>query len=417
MTDFQTKAGPGPLSGFKVVEYAVFHAGPGAAAILGDLGADVIKVETGSGDPVRHWKKVAGFDMSLPDGESLLHQLSNRGKRSIGLDIKRPQGREAFLRLVRQADVFVTNLRPGTKVKLGIDYASLSKVNPDLVQVSVSGYGPEGPMSDLGAYDSLGQAVSGLMHLTGSEEPQLIHLGVLDQSVAIVASYAAVTALLARERRKIGQEVHVSLYGTAVWMTYCNLMLENVLNIDPAQSGDRTHHSPLRNRFRCGDGRWMMSTNHPEDQYWPVLCRAVGRSDLIDDPRFAEASSRAENCPELVAIFDDIFARKTRDEWTGLLQAQGLLFVPIRRTSELKSDPQALANGYIVPYDHPVMGQVLFPGFPWLFGRSRADTRSPAPNLGQHTWEILQEAGYSEAEIEALLTARVITGTDRPASD
>ncbi len=402
MANQKSQEQPGPLAGIRVIEYAVFHAGPGAAAILGDMGADVIKIEAGIGDPVRHWKKVAGFDMSLSNGESALNQISNRSKRSIQLNIKHEKGLAVLHRLVKDADVFLTNLRASTKVKLGIDYASLSKINPKIVHANISGYGPEGPMSDLGAYDSLGQAVSGMMYLTGAEKPQLIHLGILDQSVAISASYSVTAALLARERQGIGQEVHVSLYGTAVWMMYCNLLLSNAMSIDPTQSGDRIYHSPLRNRFRCGDGEWMMSTNHPEDKYWPALCRAVNRADLIDDPRFADASARAANSPDLIEIFDQIFAGESRDEWVKRLQSHKLLFVPVRRVSELQNDPQALANGYVVPFDHPAVGQVNFPGFPIHFSASKADTRNPAPAQGEHTEIVLREAGYTDEEIQNL---------------
>lgn len=150
---------PMPLEGIKIVEYGVFHAGPGGTAILGDLGAEIIKIESGFGDPERYWTKIASLDMSLPNGESIMHEVSNRNKRGIYLDITTEAGKKIFHRLVKNADVFMTNLRKSTKAKLGIDYDSLKQVNPKLIHANVSGYGPEGPMQDLGAFDPLGQAV------------------------------------------------------------------------------------------------------------------------------------------------------------------------------------------------------------------------------------------------------------------
>ena len=403
MTDNTTKGKPGPLEGVRVIEYAVFHAGPCTASILGDLGADVIKIEAGLGDPVRLWKKVAGFDMAMSNGESFMNHVSNRNKRGMRLNIKKKEGLEVLHRLVAEADVFITNLRKSTKVKLGIDYQSLSKINPRLVHANISGYGPEGPMADLGAYDSLGQAVSGMMYTTGDPDPQLIHLGVLDQSVAVAASHAVITALYDRERRGVGQEVHASLYGTAIWLLYCNMMLSSVMSIDPTRAGDRTHHSPLRNRFRCGDGKWVMSTHHPEDKFWAPFCTAFGREDLIDDPRFAEAGNRAANCQELVAIFDEIFEQKTRDQWMELFRENGLLFVPIQTIAEVRDDPQALASGYMVPFEHPEMGKVNIPGYPLHFSACEVGTKTLASGLGEHTGQILKEAGYSDEEVAALL--------------
>jgi crotonobetainyl-CoA:carnitine CoA-transferase CaiB-like acyl-CoA transferase len=240
---------PMPLEGIRVVEYAVFHAGPGASAILGDLGAEVIKIEEGTGDPERYWIAVGGLDLSLPNGESIWFQISNRNKKGIYLDIKKEEGREIFLRLVKDADVFLTNLRKSTKESLGIDYATMARINPRIIHANVSGFGPEGPLSDLGAYDPMGQAQSGMMFATGKEEPALINLGVLDQATAIAASHAILTALFVRERHGVGQEVHVSLYSTGLWLLYSNIVMMGGLSVDPNDGWNRSLNSPLRNRF------------------------------------------------------------------------------------------------------------------------------------------------------------------------
>ena len=202
---------PRPLEGIRVVEYGLFHAGPGAGAILGDLGADVIKIEPKDGDPERYWTRLGQLDLALPGGESAVFQASNRNKKGIGVDIQNPMGQDVFHGLIQKADVFLTNIRKSTKAKLKIDYASLSSVNPTLIHANVSGYGPEGPMSDLGAFDPLGLARSGMMFVSGTDEPLLMHIGILDQATSIALSHAIITALFVRERRGIGQEVHVSL--------------------------------------------------------------------------------------------------------------------------------------------------------------------------------------------------------------
>ncbi len=214
----------GPLAGIRIVEYGVFHAGPGAGAILGDLGAEVIKIEEAGGDPERYWTLLGGMDLSLPNGESFMFEASNRNKRNISLDITTERGRKILHQMVQRADVFLTNLRPSTKTAMGIDYPTLSRVNPRLIHASVSGYGQQGPMRDIGAFDPLGQARSGMTFVTGNAEPTLMHLAILDQATAITLSHAILTALVVRERRGIGQEVHTSLYGTGLWLLYANLL-------------------------------------------------------------------------------------------------------------------------------------------------------------------------------------------------
>lgn len=399
---------PGPLDGIRVVEYGVFHAGPGGSAILGDLGADVIKIEGGIGDPERYWNRIGRLDMRLPDGESVMFQVSNRNKRGLWLDIETEKGREVLHRLVRGADVFLTNLRKSTKKKLGIDYAPIREVNPRIIHANVSGYGPEGPMSDLGAFDPLGLGRSGMMFVTGGDEPRMMHVGLLDQSTAIAVSHAVLTALLVRERRGIGQEVHVSLYGTGQWLMYPNLMLANVLGVDPVVPGDRSEHPPLRNRFRCKDGKWIIGTHHPEEKYWPVFCQATGRADLLSDPRFSDEAGRAAHSAELVAIFDEVLVTKTRDEWMEIFVANGMMFSSVQRVDEIRTDPQALANGYVAELDDPALGRVTIPGYPVKFSECDAGTRSLAPRQGQHTDEILREIGYQESDIHELREERVV---------
>jgi len=399
---------PGPLDGIRIVEYGVFHAGPGGNAILGDLGADIIKIEAFSGDPERYWTKVAGHDFSLKNNESLIFDASNRNKKSICLDIKQKKGREVFDRLIKDADVFLTNLRKSTKAERGLDYATISKLNPDIIYASVSGYGTEGPMSNLGAFDPLGSARSGMMFVAGEQEPHLLHIGILDQTTAITVSHGIITALLDRERRGVGQEVHISLYSTGLWMQYMNFLIAAVFSVNPCSLGDRSEHSPLRNRYRCKDGKWIFGTHHPENKYWATFCKVTEQDALLEDSRFTTESGAPDNYAELNEIFDKVFATKTGDEWMEIFLPHGLMFCAVQNILDVVTDPQALANDYLVPFEHPVQGDIQIPAYPIKFSGCTAETKRAAPQLGEHTDAVLEDAGYSKAQIDSLKKAGVV---------
>jgi crotonobetainyl-CoA:carnitine CoA-transferase CaiB-like acyl-CoA transferase len=397
----------GPLEGIKVVEYAVFHAGPGACSILGDLGAEVIKVESIAGDLMRDWRRIGADHFVLSDGESMFFQIANRSKKSISLDIKTKNGREIFLELIKEADVFLTNLRKSTKIKYGIDYSTLSKVNPKLIHASVSGYGPEGPVSDLGAYDPMGQARSGMMFISGQDEPVLIQIAVLDQFTSIAASHAIITALFQRERCGTGQEVHASLYGSALWLMYVNMQIES-FGLDSKIVWDRKRNLPVRNSFCCKDGKWIVAVHHPEERYWPLICKATGLEKLLDDSRFIDYDRRIANCNELMDIFDSVFVEKTRDEWIDILTVNGLMFSPVQTLNEVLTDPQAIENGYVVDFDHPSYGKIKMPGYPLHFSQNTAGTKTAAPKLGEHTDEIMSRMGYSLENIKKMKKEKIV---------
>jgi len=389
-----------PLTDIRVVEVGVWHAGPGASAILADMGAEVIKVETLEGDPERIHGNIGPME-KLPPGMpnwTPLFEFTNRSKRSISLDITSPRGREVFERLVTDADVFVTNLRTSTKPKLGLDYARLTAINPHLIYLSVTGFGSEGPRADAGGFDPMGQAISGMLFLSGLETPTLLQSIILDQLTAITASHAVLTALYNREAdpQRRGQEVSTSLYGAAVWLMEMNLMLVSILGEEVDVSWDRAKNPPLRTTYRCGDGGWLIGTMHPQEKYWGGFCAAIGRPDLEHDPRYATRAARMLVNEELIALIDEIMLTRTRDEWVEEFNKHGVLFAPVNRIPDVLEDEQAQVNGYVAEMTHRVLGKLRVPGFPIRYGGFEATpVRREAPTLGEHTDEVLAELGYS----------------------
>jgi len=399
-----------PLAGIKVVEVGVWHAGPGANVVLADLGADVIKVESLRGDPERHTGKFGNMDTeSLDSGDwTLIFEISNRNKQSVQLDIGSDEGRQILHKLVADADVFLTNLRRDTVQKLGIDYESLSAINPRLVYARTTGFGPSGPMAGQGAYDTLGQAYSGMLFLAGSDEPTPLSVLVLDQMAAIATSHGIITALLSRSMTGVGQDVHVSLYSSAIWLNYANLMTTSALGKEIDLSWNRKHHGVLRSMFRCADGVWLAGTHHPEDPYWQRFCAAIDRPDLAEDPQLATRVLRAEHLPKLYDLLDAVFATRSSEEWLRVLGAGGLLFAPVRRFEDVLHDPQAEANEYIVDVNHPRLGALRVPGYPVTFGKDRVAAYRPAPSLGEHTDTVLASLGLDDEAIAGLRERKII---------
>ena len=401
---------PGPLDGIKIVEYAIWHAGPGASAILGDMGAEVIKIETLNGDPERLAKQLGSvkFDVEADDDWSFLFELSNRNKKGICLDIQTGKGREIFNRLVETSDVFLTNLRNSTKPKLGVDYESLKKINPKIIHASVSGFGLKGPFSDVGGFDPMGQAISGMLYLTGDEEPVYLQSVVLDQMTSIAASHAIMTALFYRERHGIGQEVHVSLYSSALWLTYTNMLATGVMKKNPVEKWDRYKNSPLRNCFKCKDGKWIMGTNNPEEKFWDRFCDLTGRPELKNDPRYKDTETRVNNAAGLIEDYDKLFLTRTRDEWIKIFSENGFFYAPVQQMEEVIEDIQAVENGYVVDFQHPFLGNVKIPGYPVTFSANKAGTVRPAPGLGEHTDLVMKELGYADEEIQTFRDEKAI---------
>jgi crotonobetainyl-CoA:carnitine CoA-transferase CaiB-like acyl-CoA transferase len=390
-----------PLEGIRVLECGVYHAGPGGPAILGDLGAEVIKIEQpGAGDPIRQSKKIGSIDFAIPGDRSLFCEGANRNKKSVTLDVKSEQGQKVLERLVRKTDVFLTNVRAPAIERMKIGYPRLREINPKLIYASVSAFGAKGPDKDHGGFDYQGQARSGLMYAMGEigMPPMVSQFGIIDQATAIQISHQIITALFMRERTGIGQEVHVSILGTAMYLSYFNVLIASMGGIEVPRHR-RTTENPMRNYYQCGDGRWLMMTLTPPTRHWGPLCRALGRPALEHDPRYDTDDKRSERAGELVKQFDEIFATRPRDEWLKIFGEHDLFCCAVNSLMELTDDPQVLANDYLVDFEHPTAGTVKIPGYPGTFSESWARTTGAAPELGEHTEEVLTGlCGYSTEE-------------------
>ncbi|MBN2462036.1 MAG: CoA transferase [Dehalococcoidia bacterium] len=400
-----------PLEGIRVLELGMFHAGPGGAAILGDLGAEVIKIEQPvSGDPIRKLAYVGHVHLEFEGGRSIWHEGANRSKKSVTIDLSKEKGRDIVYRLVSKSDVFLASIRRPAVEKLKMDYDTLSKINPQIIYAWVSGYGPNGPDRDVGAFDYQGQGRSGMMFCVGEPDmtPLVSQFGIIDQATSIMASHEIITALLMRERFGIGQEVHVSILSTALYMLYCNVLIALVGGFE-APRHQRSKEHPLRNYYKCADGHWFILTAGMFEKYWSSLCQAIGHPELENDERFDSAEKVLIKSEQLVALFDQVFATRPREEWLKAFAKYDLPAAPVNRLCELVDDSQIMENGYIMDFDHPRLGKIKIPGYPVHFSKTDAKTKTAAPELGEHTDSILMEVGgYSDREITQFRNEGVI---------
>ncbi len=399
-----------PLEGIRVVDWTIWQQGPLASSLLGDLGAEVIKVEDRiSGDPGRGLSKLIKAAVGATAGNYYFDTM-NRSKKGITLDLRKEKGKEILYRLVEKSDVFVQNFRRGVAEELGVDYATLSRCNPRLIYASGSGWGPKGPLSHESAYDAAAQARSGLMTIAGAGGlPLMRQGGIGDQMGGIMTAYGVLAALVARERLGVGQELDSSLLGSLLLLMGHNVAYKLMLGIEMPNHDRASNGNPLWNYYKCADGKWIMLGELQPDRVWPNVCKALGIQELEKDPRFENIFARGKNCEALISILDKVFAARTRDEWLQIFREYDFVYQVVNTISEVVDDPQVLANDYITEFDHPSHGKVKMLGTPVKFSKTPARITSWAPEHGQHTEEVLTEIlGYTWDDIIKLKDEEVI---------
>jgi len=403
----------GPLDGIRLLEWASFINGPGAGYMLGDLGAEVIKVEEPMrGDPSRGSVQLWDRQMMLPGGLNLVFEVFNRNKKGITLNLREKKGREIFYRLVERSDVFYTNYREELRQRLGLDYQSLCNHNHQILYVVASGYGPKGEDVDKRAFDVLIQARSGLMMACGdrdSPEPYEIVGAVMDQLAATMTAYAILVGLLARDRSGVGQEIQVSMLGSAMHLQALNV--QTVLwrgRQQPRHSRARSGNA-FTNSYQCADGKWIELSDMQYDRFWDNVRETLSLPEKEVEELFATPQMRRDNNKEFIKVLDAVFATKPRDEWVKILKGKAqFAYDIVNEVSEAAVDPQVLANDYVTDFHHPVLGDVKVPGVPFSLSKMEAGPRSKAPDLGEQTEAVLLELGYKWDEIVQLKDEGVI---------
>ena len=388
---------PGPLAGVRVLELSTVVLAPLACQILGDLGADVIKVEPPSGDsnrqmgPARH-PAMAAFYLTC-----------NRNKRGVVLDVKQPAGLDALLRLAARTDVFVHNLRPRSLATLGVDYESIRRVNPRVVYCGTYGYGRSGPYADKAAYDDSIQAASGIASLQAqlTGEPRYVPTLVADKTTAMNVVNCVLAALLHRERTGEGQEIEVPMFETMVAYVMVEHLFGHAFEPPEGPAGYKRILSHHRRPYATRDG--FLAVLPYLDEHWRVFCTAAGRDDLVADPRFETLRKRLDHIDEVYAETGRIIGTRTTAEWLQALADTDVPLMVVNSLDDLMTDEHLTAVGFWQTLEHPTEGRIRMPGVPATFSKTPGSIRRHPPRLGEHSVEVLREAGLTPDEIDALL--------------
>ena len=379
---------PPPLDGIRVVDLTSYIAGSYAVMMLADLGAEVVKVEGLAGDSFRELPGFYGW---------------NRGKRSIAVDLKTPEGRRIVEHLAERADVAMENMRPGVADRLGVGYGQLSTINPRLIYCSTTGFGSTGPYADRPGFDPLLQAMSGQQALQGfGASPQYLRIAINDYYAAALTAQGVLAALFVRERTGRGQRVETSLLNASL-----ALQSGNVVDYPGKQSVFRDN--PTYRLYQGSDGEWFFVACGNQT-FWVKLCAALDLRELADDPRFASWMLRLDNREVLLPLLERRFADKPRAHWLEVLAAHDIPTAAVQTLKEFMDDPAVQHHGMIREYDHPELGRLRLMGMPLVFSDSPTRDPGPPPTLGEHTGAVLRELGYDNVRIADLRQRRVIGG-------
>ncbi|MGN6309865.1 MAG: CaiB/BaiF CoA transferase family protein [Xanthobacteraceae bacterium] len=397
----------GIFDGLKVLDCASFIAAPAAATVLSDFGADVTKIEPpGAGDPYRNLPNLPGYPVS---DQNYAWMLDGRNKKSLALDLSKPDGRAILYRLVKEADVFITNFPPAVRKRLGITYDDIAPLNARLIYASFTGYGETGEEANKPGFDSNAWwARSGLMDLVRADEettPARSVAGMGDHPCAMALYSGIVTALYKREKTGQGSHVKSNLMANGVWAS--GVLAQAKLcgaQFQPRRSREHALNA-VTNHYRCRDGRWLILSLLNEEKQWPALTRCLGREDLAADPRFATKADRHARSVELIKIFDGIFATRDLAEWRVALDGNGLVFGVVGILDDIPQDRQMRENDVLIPFEGETTLTINSPI--WIDGSNKRQPQLP-PKVGEHSDEVLRQAGYAEDDIRKLRGAGVI---------
>jgi crotonobetainyl-CoA:carnitine CoA-transferase CaiB-like acyl-CoA transferase len=394
---------PGPLAGVKVLDLTSVVSGPLAAMFLADQGAEVIKIEPLGGDITRRSRQ----SISVSGEFSALFVSTNRGKRSLALDLKRPEAVAIMRRLVAGADVLVQNFRPGTMQRLGLDETSLRAANPRLIYVSISGVGESGPYAGKRVYDPIIQALSGFADIQSdpaTRRPRMIRTIVADKTTAIFAAQAITAALFARERTGEGQHIRLAMLDTMIGYLWPEAMTQYTVVGRERSTPDPVARPDLI--FETTDGYITVGTI--SDSEWRGFCAAAARPDLAADPRFGTPGGRAVNATERILLMAEVIKERSTADWLERLDANDAPSAPVLRRNEVIANEQVVARELIAELDHPDIGRVRQAKPAARFDRTPACIQGPAPRIGEHSAAILTELGFEPAEIERLAAEEIV---------
>jgi crotonobetainyl-CoA:carnitine CoA-transferase CaiB-like acyl-CoA transferase len=398
---------PGPLAGIKVLDLTSVVSGPLATMFLADQGAEVIKVEPIAGDIARRSRQA----ISTSGEFSAMFVSTNRGKRSLALDLKRPDAVEIMHRLIARTDVLVQNFRPGTMERLGFGEEALRAKNPRLIYVSISGVGETGPYAKKRVYDPIIQGLSGFADIQSDRKtrrPQMIRTIVADKTTAIFAAQAVCAALYARERSGEGQHIRLAMLDTMISFLWPEAMTQHTVVGREASPADPISRPDLI--FETADDYITVGT--VSDSEWRGFCAAAERPDLVEDPRFSTTSARAGNTTERILLMGEIIKQRPAVEWLARLDRHDVPSAPVLRRDEMIDNEQVRARELIAEFDHPDIGRVRQPVPAARFDRTPAAVPGPAPRIGEHTVAILTELGLDATQVERLrstLTVRLVS--------